>query len=121
VTARAEAQVVRLACLYAILDYSRLIRVEHLKAALAVWDYCLRSAGFLFGQATGDPVADDILDALRRAGSQGMSRTQLRDLFNRNQNKDRIDAALKVLDDRHLAKCTIFRNGDQRTEMWFAR
>lgn len=122
VTARAEAQVVRLSCLYALLDLSPVVRVEHLEAALAVWDYCAASAGFLFGDATGDAVADQILDALRRAGSsQGLSRTQIRDLFQRNQNKQRIEAALKVLEDRHLAEPKIWRNGDQRTETWFVR
>ena len=39
-TARAEAQVVRLSTLYALLDSSNLIRMEHLKAAQEVWAYC---------------------------------------------------------------------------------
>jgi hypothetical protein len=40
VTGRAEAQVVRLAALYAALDRSREIDAGHLKAALALWDPC---------------------------------------------------------------------------------
>jgi hypothetical protein len=120
VTARAEAQVMRLGLLYALLDGSSLVEPEHLNAALAVWDYCEASAGFLFGNATGDHVADQILDALRRSGSQGMSRTQIRDLFNRNESKDRIESALRVLEDRKLAERKIW-GADQRTEMWFAR
>jgi len=36
---RAEAQTMRLACLYALLDNSDLVRVEHLQAALALWDF----------------------------------------------------------------------------------
>jgi hypothetical protein len=38
-----------------------------------------------------------------------------------NQNKERIEAALKVLTDRRLAEVKIWRNGDQATEMWFIR
>jgi hypothetical protein len=39
VTSRAEAQTMRLALEYALLDRSRLIEAEHLNAGLAVWSY----------------------------------------------------------------------------------
>jgi len=98
VIARAEAQVMRLACLYAVLDMSTVVRREHLLAALAVWDYCEASARFIFGDALGDPVADEILRALRQAGEEGMTRTAIReDLFQRNMPSRRIQRALAVL------------------------
>ena len=62
---RAEAQTMRLACLYALLDRSEKVRAEHLVAALALWTYCEASARWIFGDELGDPVADEILDALR--------------------------------------------------------
>ena len=74
ITARAEAQVLRLSCIYALLDCSTTIRPEHHRAALAVWNYCDRSARWIFGTATGDSNADRILIALRAAGSSGMTR-----------------------------------------------
>jgi hypothetical protein len=40
VTSRSEAQVMRLASLYAIQDMSYAVRPEHLAAALALWEYC---------------------------------------------------------------------------------
>ena len=43
-TSRAEAQVLRISVLYAILDKALWIRPEHLLAALAVWEYAERSA-----------------------------------------------------------------------------
>src|SRR5437763_14431983 len=58
VTSRAEAQVMRLACLYALLDCSTVISRKHLEAALALWQYCENSARFIFGDDLGDPVAD---------------------------------------------------------------
>ena len=85
----------RLAAIYALLDESRLIRLEHLDAALALWDYTDRSARYIFGDALGDPVADAILNALRQSGE--MSRTDIRDLFGRNQSAARIDRALGLL------------------------
>jgi hypothetical protein len=59
-TARAEAHTVRLAMLYALLNYSPAIRVEHLDAALAFWRYASESAHWVFGDSLGDPTADEI-------------------------------------------------------------
>jgi len=41
---RAEAHVLRLSLIYAVLDQSPVVRMEHLRAALAVWDYAEASA-----------------------------------------------------------------------------
>ena len=49
VTSRAEAQVMRVALIYALLDESEFIRTEHLFAASSVWDYCEASARYIFG------------------------------------------------------------------------
>src|SRR5215211_4597133 len=97
VTGRAEAQVTRLAALYAVLDRSHLIERPHLKAALALWEYAEESARYVFGDATGDAVADDILRALQSAGAKGMTRTEIRDLFGRNKKSERVDQALALL------------------------
>jgi hypothetical protein len=65
VTSRAEAQTMRLATLYAVLDRSPAIRAEHLTAALEVWRYCEDSVRFIFGDSLGDATADEILGLLR--------------------------------------------------------
>ena len=41
-----------------------LIKVEHLTAALAVWDFCDASARYLFGDAQPDPIEVRILTLL---------------------------------------------------------
>ncbi len=96
-TGRAEAQVLKLSAVYAALDCGETIRLKHLQAALAVWDYCLASARFIFGDATGDPVADRIREALVNAGADGLTRTQIRDLFKRHESADRIAQGLTQL------------------------
>jgi hypothetical protein len=60
---RAEAHVVRLSLLYALLDSARVIRKEHLRAALAFWDYCEESVRYVFGDAA-DPDYSKILSKL---------------------------------------------------------
>src|SRR5262249_29441264 len=49
--ARAEAHVMRFASMYAVLDQSRLIRPEHLLAALALWEYVEQSVRYIFGDS----------------------------------------------------------------------
>lgn len=66
-TARTEAQIVRLALVYALLDRSRVIDAVHLRAARALWDYAERSVASVFGTSTGDRHAD----ALRKQLADG--------------------------------------------------
>jgi hypothetical protein len=121
VTARAEAQVVRLASLYAVLDQSPAIEVTHLQAALALWRYCAASASYVFGDALGDPIADEILRALRACSPDGMTRTELYNLFGRNQSSDRIGAALSLLLRHGKARRKKRDNGVGRpSEIWIA-
>lgn len=95
VTSRAEAQVMRLAAIYAVLDETPTMTVEHLKAGLAVWRYVEQSAEFIFGDSLGDPIADMVLRALRQAGE--MTQTEIANLFGRNQKAARLDQALGML------------------------
>src|SRR5215217_1842369 len=90
------AQVMRLAALYAVMGESHKIERQHLLAALALWDYAEKSALYIFGHASGDPVADRIYNALRAAGKDGMTRTEISHLFGRNRSSERIAQALSL-------------------------
>jgi hypothetical protein len=119
-TGRAEAQVVRLALIYALLDRAATIGVEHLEAALAVWRYCEKSVIYIFGDALGDPTADAILGALRRRSPEGMSRTDISALFGRNVNAQEIDRALKLLQELGRVKADTEGSGrpGRKPEVW---
>jgi Protein of unknown function (DUF3987) len=93
-TARGEAQVIRLALIYALLDKTPAIAVEHLEPALALWRFCHTSARYIFGEMTGDAAGDVILRALRTAGSEGMAKRDIFNLFGRNLAAAKIDGAL---------------------------
>jgi len=118
-TSRAEAQVGRLAVLYALLDHAGEVRAEHLRAALALWDYCHRSAAYVFGAALGDPLADELLERLRRAGSKGLSRTEIRDALGRHRPGDEIDRALAQLEGLKLAQHEDVTTGGRPAERWY--
>lgn len=117
--ARAEAQAMRLACIYALLDKSPTIRKEHLLAALAVWEYCEASAQFIFGSKLGDAVADRILEALRHS-PHGLTRTDVRDLFARHKSRERIDQAVDALVTQGLVRIVGQQTGGRPSERFFA-
>ncbi|MGI8825589.1 MAG: DUF3987 domain-containing protein [Chloroflexota bacterium] len=98
---RAEAYVLRLSALYAVLDLSPVVRVEHLDAALAVWSYAEASAANIFAQA-GVTLSDRILTAIRAAGSEGLSKTQINEALGHHTRGTRIDEELRYLEDKGL-------------------
>lgn len=115
IVSRAEAQTMRLACIYALLDKSSEVRTEHLKAALALWDYAEASAFSIFGDNMGDPVADKILTALKQSG--GLSETEIRDLFGRH-NSHGIDRALSFLYQGGQVTTATITTGGRPTTVW---
>ena len=123
ITARAEAQTVRLALLYALLDRSPHIERVHLEAALALWAYCEASARFIFGDLTGNPIADTILRALRSAGVAGLSRWDItNNVFGRNVPANKIAEALMqlLIAGKNRREMQAARSGCGRPrEVWF--
>lgn len=120
ICSRAEAQVLRLSVIYALLDSTVIVSLQHLKAALALWRYCEASAEAIFGAKLGDPVADRILEALRAAGANGLTDWALHDLFNRHCSTGQRDRALAFLNDAGLVKKEILGTGGRPKTVWFA-
>jgi hypothetical protein len=120
ITARGEAQCIRLAMIYALLDGATNFGLPHIKAALAVWEYAEASAAHIFGASLGDPVADDILRTLRQAGGEGMTRNTIRDYFGRHQSSDRIGAALALLRIHGRASSETRDTRGRPVEIWFS-
>ena len=120
ILARGEAQVLRLALIYALLDRSAFIDAPHLRAALACWTYAEESARFIFGDTLGDPVADEILRALRER-PEGMTRNELRDLFDRHRSSDEIGRALAVLAAGNFVTRTKEATKGRPSERWSAQ
>lgn len=119
ITSRAEAQVMRLALIYALLDRSAAIGRRHLEAGLALWNYCDASCRYLFGSALGDSVADALLVALRQQ-PEGMTRTQVRDHFGRHARSPDLDRALGLLREHRLVTCQSVETGGRPAERWLA-
>jgi hypothetical protein len=96
-----------------------LILPEHLQAALALWDYAEKSVRFIFGNALGDPVADQIYNALK-IDKNGLTRTEISNLLGRNIQAGRIGAALDLLHRHNLARVEhITDTGGRSAQKWF--
>jgi hypothetical protein len=93
VVARARAQVLRLSCIYALLDHSSEVKRPHLEAALALWQYCEDSARYIFDEGMALSVgAQKLYDAVCAAGKAGLTRTEQSGTFNGNLNAKELDA-----------------------------
>ena len=120
-TARAEAHAARLALIYALLDASDQIDLDHLEAGLAVWTYARDSSAWIFGDSLGDPTADDIW-TLAKTRPDGISRTEVRDLFSRNKKTREIDRALSALEDAGRLTRRSHSDGHGRpSEVWIPK
>jgi hypothetical protein len=119
-TSRAEAQVLRLSAIYAVMDGSSTIEADHLLAGLAVWEYAEESARRMFGDATGDPVADKIMEALKEK-PKALTRNEIRDLFARHRSSTRIDQALNHLQELGRVRSESQATGGRPVERWFAK
>jgi hypothetical protein len=119
--ARAEAHVLRLSMIYAILDGAEAILATHLMAALALWQYVEHTVQHVFGDLLGDPLADHLLRLLR-ASPGGLTRTELNTLLDRNQPAERISRALGLLYQEKLARRELMKPPakGRPEERWYA-
>jgi hypothetical protein len=121
-TARAEAHSIRLALIYALLDGAGSIMVEHLEAAFALWEYAARSAVWALGDATGDPLAEQIHRSLLE-NPGGLTRTQLHELLNNNRPAAQLKEALGALEQAGRAESRKRKSptgGGRPAELWTA-
>ncbi len=117
-TARAEAQTVRIALIYAALDGSNRIDMPHLLAALEVWRYCEDSVRAIFGNVSGDETADAIIELLRTS-PDGTSQTDLNLHFQKHKRSAEIQRALTSLQERGLVRNEKRETDGRPRIVWF--
>lgn len=93
---RAEAQVMRLSAIYAILDGRHDMDLIHLHASLALWNYAEASTRLIFGKNTGDPEADTIRRAIEERGE--LTDSDISSLFKGHASAVRLQQAKSLLE-----------------------
>lgn len=122
ILARGAAQVLRLSLLYCLSDLEEAemahsaIRVPHLMAALAVWNYCKDSVRYIFGDAVGDPVADRLLRLLKTSPQTGNNLYEA--MGKHGGDRDRKEQALELLLRLELAHTITIPTGGRPVEEW---
>ncbi len=101
---RAEAYVLRIAALYALLDMRTCVDVPHLEAALALWNYAEESVERLFGNNLSVAECEHrILRAIEKAGR--MTDHEVSALFEPDVPRDTLKVAKSNLDRNDLIHC----------------
>lgn len=118
VISRNASQIYRLALIYAVLDESKEIQPQHLSAARAVWEYCLDSAFYVFGDMEGSPVQRKILAALSDAPN-GLTKSQIMDIFGRHKLANSVDEELEELRRRGILESVVEPTGGRNATRWF--
>jgi hypothetical protein len=107
---RAEAHVVRLALIYAILSLNSQIERQDLEAAIAFWSYCQDSALYLFGGEQVDRRKSKILTAL--TAQPRLTRNEIREqVFQKHLSSDSLTALLNEMQQEQLIEIITEQTG----------
>ena len=88
-TSRGAPQVLRISLIFCLLDGKKVIELQHLQAAKAVWDYCCNSARWAFEDFQFSPNATKLIAALSH-GDMTIAETSQK-VFNRNLSRMEIN------------------------------
>lgn len=94
VTSRAEAQIQRLALIYALIDKAECIDLAHFMAAVAVWSYAKDSARLLFEGAGADPNRAKVVEFL---AERPLTQSEINVRFSGHLKGHRLKALLEDL------------------------
>jgi hypothetical protein len=111
---RDRTHLLRLAMIYAILDCRVCINENHLKAALAVWDYAKQTVQRIFGNMKGSSVAEKIYDFILISGE--VSTREIYDHLSRNVSSKEIHIAILKLEVQGLVQTFTEKSGSKKIQ-----
>jgi len=118
-TSRAEAQVRRVALVYAVTDGFHEVRIQHLRAAFEVWRFAEASARYLFGGLRSQARTHTILRMLPSSGT-GMTRTEISKMLSHHRSSLEISESLSELRRQGRVTSKRARTGGRSAERWIA-
>ena len=92
---------------------------RQVRTAREVWRYCDESARYVLGEAL-EAMAETLLVAIRNAGEDGLSGTEIRDLFGRHASIEDINRALAQLDAAGLVVRVKEKTAGRPVTRWIA-
>lgn len=94
--ARGPGHVMRLSTLFTLLMQAPAIDVPQLESAFAWWDYCTRSVRIIFGERTGNHVADRLRAEILPGGAMALDVVR-REIFAGHITDARLKDAIELL------------------------
>lgn len=114
VTSRDEAQVLRVALLFCLLDCVTMITTDHLKAAISVIEYSVKSAEFIFTVPTED--TSDAQKLLTALATKPLTQSEVSMVFSRH--KSRADLVVLLTDLQTTNKIRKQKVQGSKSVMW---
>jgi hypothetical protein len=111
---RDRTHLLRLAMIYAILHCRVCINENHLKAAVAVWDYAKQTVRRIFGHMKGSSVAERIYDFILISGE--VSTREICDHLTRNVSSKEIYLAIHSLESQKLVRTFTEKSGSKNIQ-----
>jgi hypothetical protein len=115
VTARAEAQLLRLTLIYALIDESTIILPRHLMAAAAIWDYARGSARHIFGAQSENGVQRRLHSLLQE---RSLSSTEINDAFGGHIPSAQLKQVLKTLEASGQIRAEVEKTSGRSVTRW---
>ena len=104
---RAPALALRLAMLHCLVDQEKQITPKHLETSIMVWDYCEKSARYIFSDKDiKNPLAKKILTLLT---GKALSATEIHNSLGNNHGAKAIHATLKGLVEQNKIRAEVVK------------
>lgn len=116
-SARQEAQVRRLAMIITLINGKCKIDKDALAFARSIYQYSLETLREIYGYSFGDLFTDRILDYLK-SSPDGKSKSEIWQLFSKNNQKGSLDRSLKLLQSQQLIDCVKIETAGRPVEIW---
>jgi len=116
---RAEAQILRLSLIYALLDGSEKITHEHICTARLVWDYCQKSVEFIFSEFNREKESSMVLNLLTALKEKPLSQSEIAiNVFKGHITANKLVKLLKKLNAQGLIEAKKEKTAGRPKTLW---
>lgn len=116
---RAEAQILRLSLIYALLDGSEKITHEHICTARLVWEYCQKSVEFIFSEFNREKESSMVLNLLSALKEKPLSQSEIAiDVFKGHISANKLVKLLKKLNAQGLIESKKQKTAGRPKTLW---
>jgi len=116
---RDAPHILRISLIYALLDGMREIKIEHLKAAMAVWKYVEQSVNYIFEGYGTDEIVNRIYEIIKKHDPKPVSSSDIFKELGGHVKKDKKDAAVNDLIATGRVRCEEVKT-DGRKKKYFS-